>query len=366
MEAPVLTGEANEELFSKAMALAKKNNLTVEFNPRPELSPAVKGMLAGTLIWVKPDEPRAQQLKTLLHELGHFYTERVLMIPRADAETIAESTAFVVGAHFGFDTGTRSFPYVAVWSKDKKVLEGNLAAIRDVSTRMIAGIEGVEGEASYLKEIPAGNYVRVTYLESDKRKTLWAKKDIESEKFNLYIPVDKEGGDLSKETKGGYELPKILIGKRLIIKEEPAHIDRTYGEIRVGELPPPPDYLTESLKPTIRIVPYTPNDPLPPNVKDYDIQALTPDGNVAGRLLYEEHMDFVRVGYIQVEDCYQGQGYSGKLLEKLIEVAGKRPIRTGQLNRASWKLLLHAQQAGKIKLSEPEASGSMTDFQIAR
>lgn len=46
-----------------------------------------------------------------------------------------------LGAHHGFDTGTRSFPYVALWSKDKKVLEANLAAIRKVSAKIINGLE---------------------------------------------------------------------------------------------------------------------------------------------------------------------------------------------------------------------------------
>jgi uncharacterized SAM-dependent methyltransferase len=49
--------------------------------------------------------------------------------------------AFTTGAHFGFDTGTRSFPYVALWSHDKKVLETNLAAIREVSSKIIDALE---------------------------------------------------------------------------------------------------------------------------------------------------------------------------------------------------------------------------------
>ncbi len=76
-------------------------------------------------------------MKTLIHEVAHYYSEGVFRIARADAETIAESVAFTIGAHFGFDTGTRSFPYVAIWSKDKKVLEQNLAAIRKVSAKII-------------------------------------------------------------------------------------------------------------------------------------------------------------------------------------------------------------------------------------
>ena len=81
-------------------------------------------------------------MKTLLHEVAHYYSEGVFQIPRRDAETIAESAAFAIGAHFGFDTGVRSFPYVALWSQDKKVLEQNLAAIRKVATTIIEAFEG--------------------------------------------------------------------------------------------------------------------------------------------------------------------------------------------------------------------------------
>jgi len=144
-DVPVLTGEANEELFADVLALVANQGLDVSFELRPNQDPALKGQLSGKLIWVKPDEARAQQLKTLLHETAHYYSEGVFRIPRRDAETIAESAAFAVGAHFGFDSGTRSFPYVALWAQDKKVLQANLASIRKVTTVMLEGLEKEQG-----------------------------------------------------------------------------------------------------------------------------------------------------------------------------------------------------------------------------
>ena len=111
------------------------------------MDPGIKGFFSQAGIWVRPEEPRAQQLKTLLHEIAHYYSEGVFHIPRQDAETIAESAAFVVGTHFGFDTGVRSFPYVALWAKDKKVLENNLGAIRRVSTTIIEAMEEIKTSA---------------------------------------------------------------------------------------------------------------------------------------------------------------------------------------------------------------------------
>lgn len=142
-EVPVLSGEANEELFEKVLRLAKTEGLVVGFDSKPDQAPAIKGYYSGKTIWVKPEEARAQQLKTLIHEVAHYFSEGVFRIPRRDAETIAESAAFSVGAHFGFDTGARSFPYVAIWSQDKKVLEQNLGQIRQVTGRIIEGIEAL-------------------------------------------------------------------------------------------------------------------------------------------------------------------------------------------------------------------------------
>ncbi len=81
----------------------------------------------------------------MLHEVAHYYSEGVFRIPRRDAETIAESAAFAVGAHFGFDSGLRSFPYVALWAQDKKILEQNLAAVRQVATTIIEAVEHAPG-----------------------------------------------------------------------------------------------------------------------------------------------------------------------------------------------------------------------------
>ena len=137
-EVPTLTGEVNEELFARLKALMQQRGVSVSFESRPHLDPGIKGQFtAPNQIWVRPEEPPAQQLKTLLHESAHYYSAGVFRIPRADAETIAESAAYVVGAHYGFDTGIRSFPYVALWARDKKVLERNLGDIRKVATTIL-------------------------------------------------------------------------------------------------------------------------------------------------------------------------------------------------------------------------------------
>jgi hypothetical protein len=67
-----------------------------------------------------------------------------------------------VGAHFGFDTGLRSFPYVALWAKDKKVFQKNLDNIRRVAVRMIESLEKETSQAqpssSTLKQEKGSSY----------------------------------------------------------------------------------------------------------------------------------------------------------------------------------------------------------------
>ncbi|MDP3880176.1 MAG: ArdC family protein [Dehalococcoidales bacterium] len=140
-EVPVLTGEVNQALFARLLDLMKPRDIRVSFEPRPHLEPGIKGYYIHGEIWVRPEEPRAQQLKTLVHEIAHYYSEGVFRIPRQDAETIAESAAYVVGAHYGFDTGVRSFPYVALWARDKKVLDQNLNSIRRVAGTILEELE---------------------------------------------------------------------------------------------------------------------------------------------------------------------------------------------------------------------------------
>jgi len=78
------------------MHLAEAQGVAVSFEQRPNQDPDIKGIYSARTIWIRPEESRAQQLKTLLHEVAHYYSEGVFRIPRADAETIAESVAFLL------------------------------------------------------------------------------------------------------------------------------------------------------------------------------------------------------------------------------------------------------------------------------
>ena len=85
-----------------------------------------------------------QATKTLAHEVAHMVSGHLPGFARHDAETVAESASFVVLTHYGIDSSDYTFPYVATWAQDRAVLKRNLAAIQQVSHRIIASVEGKE------------------------------------------------------------------------------------------------------------------------------------------------------------------------------------------------------------------------------
>src|SRR5205823_7741286 len=84
-------------------------------------------------IVVREASPR-QMTKTLAHELAHHFGAGTYSSP--EEETMAESVAYVVCGRYGLDTGERSFPYIATWSKDAAVLKTAMARIQQVSSRI--------------------------------------------------------------------------------------------------------------------------------------------------------------------------------------------------------------------------------------
>jgi hypothetical protein len=97
------------------------------------------------LIVVRNAAPR-QMTKTLAHELAHHFGGAI--VPSAEEETIAESVAYVVCARFGLDTGERSFPYVATWSKDTPVFKRALGRIAGLSGQFVDRLERLDRDPS--------------------------------------------------------------------------------------------------------------------------------------------------------------------------------------------------------------------------
>jgi len=94
-------------------------------------------------------------IKTLAHELAHHFTglPETYDARREEHETIAESVAYVVLAHFGHDSGERSFPYIATWARDTAVLRGALRTIQRVAGTIISRVERLNGNDPTLAEM---------------------------------------------------------------------------------------------------------------------------------------------------------------------------------------------------------------------
>lgn len=86
---------------------------------------------------------------TLLHEIAHVFAVRAeehtnSRADRPKAEVIAEGAAYIAACHFGLDSSSVSFSYVAEWGKDiQKILAwGN--AVQNTAGKLIDMIEAKE------------------------------------------------------------------------------------------------------------------------------------------------------------------------------------------------------------------------------
>ena len=99
-------------------------------------------------------------VKTLAHELAHHLDPELQTVSRAERETVAEATAFVVAAHTGIDTGSYSFPYIATWASRQDrpaVLKQVMGRVQVIAHRLIAGITPEDQRAAEGPDLPAND-----------------------------------------------------------------------------------------------------------------------------------------------------------------------------------------------------------------
>src|ERR687886_588071 len=148
MEAPTLTGDAGQATYQALVAFAAHEGLTVTtHDPKTDgddTQSTYNGYYSPSrkLIFVKPAAP-AHMVKTLAHELAHHLDPELQTVSRAECETVAEATAFVVAAHADIDTGSYSFPYIATWASRQDgpaLLKHVMGRVQAIAHRVIAGI----------------------------------------------------------------------------------------------------------------------------------------------------------------------------------------------------------------------------------
>ncbi|MBR3363338.1 MAG: ImmA/IrrE family metallo-endopeptidase [Solobacterium sp.] len=100
-------------------------------------------------IEIRSNLPQAQTVKTMIHEIAHATLHRHETdsgrTARSRREIEAESVAYIVSTHYGIDTSSYSFGYIASWSKDKDLatLKTSLQAIQQAAAHLISLLDCV-------------------------------------------------------------------------------------------------------------------------------------------------------------------------------------------------------------------------------
>lgn len=135
-----------DPMFLQALLLASP--VPVYFRKTPEGVNGYFRPLEGDITIRRGMSP-AQSARTLLHEIAHalLHTENnsCARADRIRREIEAESIAYAVCAHYGIDTSSYSFGYIAAWSenRDLDILRQSLAAIRSTTCSLIGVIDAV-------------------------------------------------------------------------------------------------------------------------------------------------------------------------------------------------------------------------------
>lgn len=155
LEIAILTSDDGAEVYAALVQFGQAEGLTIT-NHDPNTSgddtkSSYKGYYHPTqrLIFVKQN-PQAQMLKTLIHELGHHLDPELAQAERDEKETVAEATAFMVAAHFDIDTSSYSFPYIAHWAGKQDgtaILKRVMDRTQKIAKRLIdAAEQALRGE----------------------------------------------------------------------------------------------------------------------------------------------------------------------------------------------------------------------------
>jgi hypothetical protein len=158
VEVPILTGEDGGGLFIHLARVAARESL--QLTTEPELPGEMMGYYARQKREIVLRlAARLQMTKTLAHELAHHFAgdgSPEDHSPRAEQETVAESVSYVTLAHYRLDSGARSFPYIATWCRDRKLLQQAMGTIQKVSATIIDGVEAQQAAAEGLPPIAGG------------------------------------------------------------------------------------------------------------------------------------------------------------------------------------------------------------------
>ena len=154
-----LTGSVKdyEDLYRAAKAVSMDNQVPISFeeikreNTRGYYSPS-----ENRIVISKKLKGEEHILKTLFHEMAHADLHKGSNAQYGDdqyrkQELQAESVAYVVASHFGFDTSSYSFGYLAIWAKDKNGFEDMVEQLQVVQKEAKSLIDRMDAKLELVK-----------------------------------------------------------------------------------------------------------------------------------------------------------------------------------------------------------------------
>ena len=154
-----LTGSVKdyEDLYRAAKAVSMDNQVPISFeeikreNTRGYYSPS-----ENRIVISKELKGEEHILKTIFHEMAHADLHKGTNAQYGDdqyrkQELQAESVAYVVASHFGFDTSSYSFGYLAIWAKDKNGFEDMVEQLQVVQKEAKSLIDRMDAKLELVK-----------------------------------------------------------------------------------------------------------------------------------------------------------------------------------------------------------------------
>ena len=154
-----LTGSVKdyEDLYRAAKAVSMDNQVSISFEEiKRESANGYYSPDENRIVISKGLKGQEQILKTIFHEMAHSDLHRGTNAQYGDdqyrkQELQAESVAYVVANHFGFDTSSYSFGYLAIWAKDKNGFEDMVEQLQIVQKEAKSLIDRMDAKLELVK-----------------------------------------------------------------------------------------------------------------------------------------------------------------------------------------------------------------------
>lgn len=154
-----LTGSVKdyEDLYRAAKAVSMDNQVPISFEEiKRESTNGYYFPDENRIVISKGLKGQEQILKTIFHEMAHADLHRGSNAQYGDdqyrkQELQAESVAYVVANHFGFDTSSYSFGYLAIWAKDKTGFEDMVEQLQVVQKEAKSLIDRMDAKLELVK-----------------------------------------------------------------------------------------------------------------------------------------------------------------------------------------------------------------------